>query len=292
MNPLPSVTALSLLHFLSFPLTINLSLLSSLHATQPITFSFFLLNPFTPPLSSLLSIPLLPLYFHSPSLLSTFTPPPSSLLSLLLPPLYFSVTFRSPLLSPYFSLPILFPTLSTSFPHLAPFFLSYAATFLFFTLLCYNFFSPFLSPPSSPPSSHPLPHLPPSPLYSLLSSSPHVFLVLSLDFPLPPSSPHPPFHISPPHFFSNCVIPSLILYLHFLVSFSVSIFTYTLSLLLPPPPLTPPPFSLLQAMERSSPLDVTIIDKDESSEQSYHVVDGFIIEDSKRPFPVSHMMIR
>lgn len=33
------------------------------------------------------------------------------------------------------------------------------------------------------------------------------------------------------------------------------------------------------------PLDVTIIDKDESSEQSYHVVDGFIIEDSKSPFP-------
>lgn len=38
-------------------------------------------------------------------------------------------------------------------------------------------------------------------------------------------------------------------------------------------------------MERSSPLDVTIIDKDESSEQAYHVVDGFVIEDSKSPFP-------
>ena len=43
----------------------------------------------------------------------------------------------------------------------------------------------------------------------------------------------------------------------------------------------------LQVMDRSSPLDVTIIDKDESSEQSYNVVDGFIIEDSKSPFPVS-----
>lgn len=40
-------------------------------------------------------------------------------------------------------------------------------------------------------------------------------------------------------------------------------------------------------MDRSSPLDVTIIDKDESSDQAYHVVDGFIIEDSKSPFPVS-----
>jgi hypothetical protein len=41
-------------------------------------------------------------------------------------------------------------------------------------------------------------------------------------------------------------------------------------------------------MEQSSPLDVTIIDKDESSEQAYHVVDGFVIEDSKSPFPVSN----
>ncbi len=40
-------------------------------------------------------------------------------------------------------------------------------------------------------------------------------------------------------------------------------------------------------MDRSSPQDVTIIDKDESSEQSYNVVDGFVIEDSKSPFPVS-----
>ena len=30
-----------------------------------------------------------------------------------------------------------------------------------------------------------------------------------------------------------------------------------------------------------------IIDKDESSDSAYHVVDGFIIEDSKSPFPVS-----
>ena len=43
-------------------------------------------------------------------------------------------------------------------------------------------------------------------------------------------------------------------------------------------------------MERSSPLDVTIIDKDESSDQAYHVVDGFVIEDSKSPFPVSHVI--
>lgn len=43
-------------------------------------------------------------------------------------------------------------------------------------------------------------------------------------------------------------------------------------------------------MDRSSPLDVTIIDKDESSEQAYHVVDGFVIEDSKSPFPVSGMV--
>lgn len=40
-------------------------------------------------------------------------------------------------------------------------------------------------------------------------------------------------------------------------------------------------------MDRSSPLDVTIIDKDESSDQAYHVVEGFIIEDSKSPFAVS-----
>lgn len=34
-------------------------------------------------------------------------------------------------------------------------------------------------------------------------------------------------------------------------------------------------------------MDVSIIDKDESSDKAYHVVDGFVIEDSKRPFPVS-----
>lgn len=45
-------------------------------------------------------------------------------------------------------------------------------------------------------------------------------------------------------------------------------------------------------MDHSSPLDVTIIDKDESSEQAYHVVDGFIIEDSKSPFPVSSVWVR
>ena len=44
-------------------------------------------------------------------------------------------------------------------------------------------------------------------------------------------------------------------------------------------------------MDRSSPLDVTIIDKDESSEQAYHVVDGFVIEDSKSPFPVSVLKV-
>ncbi len=32
---------------------------------------------------------------------------------------------------------------------------------------------------------------------------------------------------------------------------------------------------------------VSIIDKDESSDKAYHVVDGFVIEDSKKPFPVS-----
>ena len=70
----------------------------------------------------------------------------------------------------------------------------------------------------------------------------------------------------------------------------------------PPPalPLSPaqparlhPPDStqLTLQMDRSSPLDVTIIDKDESSDQAYHVVDGFVIEDSKSPFPVSHMIV-
>lgn len=44
-------------------------------------------------------------------------------------------------------------------------------------------------------------------------------------------------------------------------------------------------------MDRSSPLDVTIIDKDESSDQAYNVVDGFVIEDSKSPFPVSHVTL-
>ena len=29
------------------------------------------------------------------------------------------------------------------------------------------------------------------------------------------------------------------------------------------------------------------MDKDESSDKSYHVVEGFVIEDSKSPFPVS-----
>ncbi len=33
-------------------------------------------------------------------------------------------------------------------------------------------------------------------------------------------------------------------------------------------------------------MDVSIIDKDESSDKAYHVVDGFVIEDSKKPFPV------
>lgn len=48
-------------------------------------------------------------------------------------------------------------------------------------------------------------------------------------------------------------------------------------------------FLVAPQMDQSSPLDVTIIDKDESSDQAYHVVDGFVIEDSKSPFPVSHM---
>lgn len=47
----------------------------------------------------------------------------------------------------------------------------------------------------------------------------------------------------------------------------------------------------LYSMERSSPLDVTIIDMDDSADRAYHVVDGFVIEDSKNPFPVSHMTI-
>ena len=34
-------------------------------------------------------------------------------------------------------------------------------------------------------------------------------------------------------------------------------------------------------------MDVSIIDKDETSDKAYHVVDGFVIEDSKQPFPVS-----
>jgi len=49
-------------------------------------------------------------------------------------------------------------------------------------------------------------------------------------------------------------------------------------------------FLVCLVMDRSSPLDVTIIDKDESSEQSYNVVDGFIIEDSKSPFRVSNLI--
>ena len=40
-------------------------------------------------------------------------------------------------------------------------------------------------------------------------------------------------------------------------------------------------------METSSPEGITIMDKDESSEKAYHIVDGFVIEDSKSPFPVS-----
>ena len=39
-------------------------------------------------------------------------------------------------------------------------------------------------------------------------------------------------------------------------------------------------------MEASSPEGISILDKDESSEKAYHVVDGFVIEDSKSPFPV------
>lgn len=43
-------------------------------------------------------------------------------------------------------------------------------------------------------------------------------------------------------------------------------------------------------MDSESPphndMDVSIIDKDESSDKAYHVVDGFVIEDSKQPFPV------
>ena len=40
-------------------------------------------------------------------------------------------------------------------------------------------------------------------------------------------------------------------------------------------------------MEQTSHQDISIIDKDESTEKSCHVVDGFVIEDSKHPFPVS-----
>lgn len=44
-------------------------------------------------------------------------------------------------------------------------------------------------------------------------------------------------------------------------------------------------------MDSSSPEGVSIIDKDESSEKAYHVVEGFVIEDSKSPFPVSLIFI-
>ena len=56
----------------------------------------------------------------------------------------------------------------------------------------------------------------------------------------------------------------------------------------PPPPSLPTfhPFSSPD-MDGNSQQDVMIIDKDESSDSAYHVVDGFIIEDSKSPFPVS-----
>ena len=33
--------------------------------------------------------------------------------------------------------------------------------------------------------------------------------------------------------------------------------------------------------------EVSIIDKNESADKAVHVVDGFVIEDSKEPFPVS-----
>lgn len=51
------------------------------------------------------------------------------------------------------------------------------------------------------------------------------------------------------------------------------------------------PFSLsvwvcVGAMDSGSQQEIRIIDKDESSDRGFHVIEGFVIEDSKTPFPV------
>lgn len=42
----------------------------------------------------------------------------------------------------------------------------------------------------------------------------------------------------------------------------------------------------MEAMDSGSQQEIRIIDKDESSDQAFNVVGGFVIEDSKTPFPV------
>lgn len=41
-------------------------------------------------------------------------------------------------------------------------------------------------------------------------------------------------------------------------------------------------------MDSGTQQDIHIIDKDESSDQGFHVVGGFVIEDSTTPYAVSH----
>ena len=42
-------------------------------------------------------------------------------------------------------------------------------------------------------------------------------------------------------------------------------------------------------MDAGSQQEIRIIDKDESSDQCFNVVEGFVIEDSKTPFPVGQI---
>ena len=44
-------------------------------------------------------------------------------------------------------------------------------------------------------------------------------------------------------------------------------------------------------MDSGSQQEVHIIDKDESSDQGFHVVGGFVIEDSKTPYVVRYQLL-
>lgn len=48
----------------------------------------------------------------------------------------------------------------------------------------------------------------------------------------------------------------------------------------------------LEAGDIDTHREVSIIDKDETANKTCHIVDGFVLEDSRQPFPVSALKVK